>query len=179
MVTARVKSAAKHHRYPLSVKRFALIPLLLIASVAIPACHRPATNTTQPLVTREQSRAAQNDPHTTIEGALPVQDGPDLSFSFEITTKGNGAVAIGNLLIRLYDAHDDGAFFDPPMLEHSVFLDAQGRFTGLYASGVQVLTPEQGTGELARRTVRFECRYEPNTRRIIVLRDDAGIAWQR
>lgn len=151
--------------------------LLVLSTCAVPSCH--SVDTPHPLITHEQVRACELDPHTAIEGALKVRDGPDLKFSFQITTKGNGAVEISNLWIRLYDLHDNGSFHDPPMLDHTVLTDEQGYFTGLMATGVQVLTPEQGAGELGRRKIQFECRYDVRTKRLIVLRDDGSIAWER
>src|SRR5258708_1925978 len=52
------------------------------------------------------------------------QIGPDRSIPviIQVTNKGNGTMKVANLDLKVFDEHDDGQVFDPPLL-HVEFVD--------------------------------------------------------
>src|SRR5437870_1821071 len=69
-----------------------------------------------PLITNEQAFPAIQDSEQIVRGTVQMTGGLVLSFSFSVTHKGNGALEIANLLVRIYDDLDDGNLFDPRLL---------------------------------------------------------------
>ncbi|MFC6631833.1 hypothetical protein [Microbulbifer taiwanensis] len=47
---------------------------------------------------------------------LKVSEGVSIDYEFEVTSKGNGVLKIGNSHIRIYDRHDDGIYFENGLL---------------------------------------------------------------
>lgn len=85
----------------------------------------------------------------------------------QVSSKGNGVVTIENLQLRLYDAHGDGAHFEPSLLK-TEFLDLNGDgYTDIRISGTVVydqhekadLEPEKNWQ--IWEPVRFVYHYDP------------------
>lgn len=67
-----------------------------------------------------------------------------LNGNFTITSKGNGVLYVGRLGIRLYDAHDDGLYFDEPLLKAELKdLNTDG-FLDLLLTGTALKTDDDG-----------------------------------
>jgi len=80
----------------------------------------------------------------------------------EVTNKGNGALGIGNLKLRIVDSHDDGIFYEDEMLNIDFTdLDGDGN-REMVLSGIACLTDEKGEKVLRREAIVFIYALQPN-----------------
>ncbi|RXF00414.1 hypothetical protein [Pseudoalteromonas phenolica] len=55
-----------------------------------------------------------------LSKSLIIGDGVKVSYEFEITSKGNGAVILPGILLRLYDSYEDLSYFKNGLLNNEV-----------------------------------------------------------
>lgn len=111
------------------------------------------------------------------EGRVITPNGERREICLETTTKGNGGLSIGNLVIRMLDNHDDGFVYEPECLEI--------RFVDLDADEVEELVVEGNAvqTELPHRvlTVRGVFTFDVARGRfeIVSLAGPVDFAWLR
>jgi hypothetical protein len=86
-------------------------------------------------------------------GRFDVSSATSLPATVEVTSKGNGWLAIANADVRIYDGHDDGNLFEPPMLR-VLSRDVNGDgLMDLVVVGNRVHTGEKGGEHLRAERV--------------------------
>lgn len=81
---------------------------IALGGSAVPGTDRPAF---EPLFPRHDPPADVFEGKEPWLGEFRLADDTTIPASLEITTKGNGALSVGNLVVRVYDDHDDGSVF--------------------------------------------------------------------
>jgi hypothetical protein len=100
-----------------------------------------------------------------VRKSIEIASGVWINAMFEITSKGNGAVHLPGLSIRVYDSHNDGLVFRDWLLLCQ-WLDADGGgFLDFIVSGVGIRTDEETEQELESFPVRGMFRYDPQQHR--------------
>lgn len=144
-------------------KRLAVIAIAP-TSLILTGCASSKSDPTY-LVTEEQVLSLirqEPPPYPAVTGVLQVADAGDMPYRFEVTNKGNGALEIGNLLLRIYDVHDDGNLYDPPLLRIACIERPDGKCFGLHLTGMQVFTDEVTGKETGRQPIDEQFVYDPN-----------------
>jgi hypothetical protein len=112
-----------------------------------------------------------------FNGTFRLASGVKIPFEFGLTTKGNGTIKAANVLVRVYDNHDDGSLYEPRLLEVTAFADGEGE--GLDLRGVRVLTDEDDGLEIGRRPTHTRLIYRAESRAFVVVGDKDGIViWE-
>ena len=93
-----------------------------------------------------------------LAGSAAVARGLDLPTRFEVTGQGNGTLAIANLLLRVYKAHDDGALYEPFGLTLDFADLGHGGYCDLVVTGSVRLTDDKPAG---RTPLIYIYRWEP------------------
>lgn len=100
--------------------------------------------------------------HETIDLGHGVAE----SARIEVTSKGNGSLAICGQSFRVYDGHDNGSLFEPTMA-HITFVDLDDDgYRDLVLTGLLVDTGEKGLLNLATPFV-WTYRYDDGTCRFV------------
>ena len=97
------------------------------------------------------------------EQTIDVGGGVKFPARLKQTTKGNGALSIANLQLRVIDGHDDGALYAGEM-PHVEFADLNDDgFKDLVVGGIVEYTDEKGDFVRDRESFVFIYRYDPKT----------------
>lgn len=118
-----------------------ILTAALLLCLAVPAFPAPVEDQLREFV-------ANHPEGGEIEDKLALPNGCSLRFVFECTSKGNGVLTLGGVRVHVYDAHDDGAYFEEGFLRITTEQRAN-RVTVIF-SGEALLTEEKG-GKISRR----------------------------
>lgn len=101
---------------------------------------------------------------TRAQWVIEVGPAVRLTASVEVTTKGNGTLNIGNLHLRVVDAHDDGAKYQNGMA-HVEFVDVDGDgWKDVVVIGIVDYTDEKSDAVRKREPFTFIYRYDPKNK---------------
>lgn len=120
------------------------LPLIIVSLILITSCASATEVQVQERLSsfyRFQGEASDSG----IVQSVPLQIGKNLTLdaAIEKTAKGNGTVQIGNLLLRIYDVHDDGLVYENELLDLGL-ADLDGdSIKEVIISGVLKLTGEE------------------------------------
>lgn len=98
------------------------------------------------IISKEMAHIVSKRDYEELDGTLLISNDSEevrLPWSFSITNKGNGALEIGNIGIRIYDAHDDSTFFKNYLLNnHLEDINSDG-YLDIVLSGTVLKTNEK------------------------------------
>lgn len=150
-----------------------LCALLALASTA--SCrhshHHPQ------LITEADVRAAEQTQRPLLLRTIEMVDGLAIPIELSVTTKGNGVIVLGSLMIRIYDTHDDGAYYEPGLLDVTPVMSPDG-VTGLRFVGTELKTQDDDGRILSSAPLDFMCTYNPSTRDFVSTGGDDALVWQ-
>jgi hypothetical protein len=89
---------------------------------------------------------------------------PNIKFvaKIEVSAKHNGSRRIANLDLKVFDGHDDGAYYENEMLNIDFSdIDGDGK-RELVISGIVCFTGEKGDKVLRREAIVFIYALQPN-----------------
>lgn len=67
----------------------------------------------------------------------------NVDYTFSVSSKGNGAIFVPGVMLRIYDYHDDGSYFKGGLLLSSLVDLNNDGFTDIVLNGVAIITDEQ------------------------------------
>lgn len=148
---------------------------LLVAAVGLALRDAKESRESNLIITSRDAHFANVDTSHTVYGSLVMVEGDRIPYTFNITSKGNGALEIANLLVRVYDEHDDCDLYQPRLLATTRITNAEGRCMGLEFSGLQIHDCEEEDEPITTRPIHAVCMYDASTKRFIVTSDPAKI----
>lgn len=83
-----------------------------------------------------------------------------LDYSFEITSKGNGSLILIDRLVRLYDSHDDLAYFKDGLLQNTLIDLNNDGYLDIKLNGIAIITGEK-EDVLGEKNVSASLIYNP------------------
>lgn len=95
------------------------------------------------------------------------------TYRFEISSKGNGGLEVGNLLLKVYDQHDNGDLFQPGLLCSCWVRDENGQIIGFELLGTLITSIDQNDNgiEPTERGISLRCVYDENQGRFVTAGD--------
>lgn len=88
--------------------------------------------------------------------------GVKLAATIEVTAKGNGAMRIGSLNLRVFDSHDDGEYYENGLLDIEFpDMNGDGR-RQMVVSGIVCFTDEKEDRVLRREHVVYIYAFQPD-----------------
>lgn len=127
--------------------------------------------TAAPLISLDQAQAAAEDNHLIVRGTLQMVSAVHMPYAFSVTSKGNGVLSVGNLMLKVYDVHADSELYRPQLLDVRPICDAAGACSGLTVSGTRVLIDEASGREVGTEAVLVKCEFDPASLRFRTVGD--------
>jgi hypothetical protein len=140
----------------------AKVTTALLTALLFSGC---SSSNTAPLVWPDDSICPEAAWPKSVKKTLRIAKGVRAKSVFEISSKGNGAVILPGIGVRVYDSHDEGQVFRNWLLKCE-WRDVDGDgFCDLVLSGIAVMTHEKTGEEIESRIVHGVFRYSPQRRR--------------
>lgn len=117
--------------------------------------------------TRNDCARAQD---SIISRSIEVSPGDFQPAEFEITSKGNGAISLPGLNVRIYDAHDDGSVFKNDLLSCEWKDTDDDGFLDLVVSGTAIQTEDKDDAKPVEIKVSGLFRWNPKNKQFEVTR---------
>src|SRR5437899_5551648 len=143
-----------------SLKRYSLLSVLILLAVQNTA----APSDTVERISRKDLKPAKDGMPGEQELTSEVIIAPNIKLvaTIEVTSKGNGSLRIANLDLKVFDDHDDGAYYENEMLNIDFSdIDGDGK-RELLISGIVCFTDDTGDKVLRREAVVFIYALQPN-----------------
>jgi hypothetical protein len=84
-----------------------------------------------------------------------------------LTSKGNGTLSIANLLLRVFDEHDDGLIYKDGCFQVQFKERGKNSFPGLELTGIAIETDGKSDKPLKEDKIDLQYEYIPNERRFL------------
>ena len=94
---------------------------------------------------------------------LAMGDGKELLMVFEGTSKGNGTLQLSNLLLRIYDRHDDGVLYKDGLLTLRFEDLNQDGWCDIHVTGTVLLTGEKESDPVLSVPLEVIYQFRPAT----------------
>jgi hypothetical protein len=136
-----------------SLKRFALLSVLVLLALQNTAA--PSDKVER--ISRKDLKPAKDGMPEEKELTREVIIAPNIKLvaRIEVSAKGNGSLRIANLDLKVFDGHEDGAYYEHEMLNIDFSdIDDDGE-RELVISGIVCFTDEKGDKVLRREAVVF------------------------
>jgi hypothetical protein len=98
---------------------------------------------------------------------VKIGKGETLSGVLSLTSKGNGTLRLANLLLRVFDEHDDGIVYKDSCLKVQFKNINNDGYLDLDVSGIALTTDEKSDKPLDEQKVELQYRYVPKERRFV------------
>lgn len=134
----------------LSLRSLPFVCAMLIAIALSGGCS--TLETRKPLLSREEVDRCLDDPFYLSRGSVEMGNGVEVPFEFDITSRGNGTLRLGQFAMKIYDDHDDGDLYKPTLLTVTK-VAKKGQCTRLEIAGHQILLGEVDDSAKANRSI--------------------------
>lgn len=157
-------------------------PLLLVMmlSVCIAGCattqfadlHNGNECDAHVLISPEQAIMCARADVPEVTGTFRATD-RSFDYRFEISSKGNGVLEVGNLLLKVYDRHDDGHLFQPGLLCSRWINGINDQAIGFELFGTLITSIDRDGNNIApnERGLSLRCVYNENEGRFVTAGD--------
>ena len=109
-----------------------------------------------------------------LKKELNIGHGINVSYEFEITSKGNGAIVLPGILLRLYDNHNDLSYFKHGLLNNEVIDINSDGYKDILLWGTALTFDDDGK-ELGEKEVVGILLFSPDDKKYKVLRKSEQI----
>ena len=109
-----------------------------------------------------------------LSKSLVIGDGVKVSYEFEITSKGNGAVILPGILLRLYDSHDDLSYFKNGLLNNELLDVNSDGYKDIILWGTALTFDDDGNS-LGEKEVVAVLVYSAKDKKYVVLKKSEEI----
>jgi len=117
--------------------------------------------------TRNDCARAQD---SIISRSIEISHGNFQPAEFEITSKGNGAISLPGLNVRIYDAHDDGLVFTNHLLSCEWKDTDDDGFLDLVVNGTAIQTGDNDDAKPVEIKVSGLFRWNPKNKQFEITR---------
>jgi hypothetical protein len=143
-----------------SLKRFSLLSVFVLLALQNTAA--PSDKVER--ISRKDLKPAKDGMPEEEALTREVIIAPNIKFvaKIEVSAKHNGSRRIANLDLKVFDGHDDGAYYENEMLNIDFSdIDGDGK-RELVISGIVCFTGEKGDKVLRREAIVFIYALQPN-----------------
>jgi hypothetical protein len=98
-----------------------------------------------------------------LQVSLNVAASIKIPATFSVTSKGNGSLQWKGGFLRLYDAHDDGVLYSPPLLRNELRDTNGDGYKDIVVWGTVTLTSDETSDPLQHIPVRTVLKYDPHS----------------
>ncbi|MBM7072677.1 hypothetical protein JQC92_11655 [Shewanella sp. 202IG2-18] len=156
------------------MKLFILILVLMFSKIAMSNEFQLITESEA--VEIENTLEAGSVESDELTKSIDIGNGVSTSYSFSITSKGNGGIDLLGTTLKLYDQHDDSIYIKGGLLQsHLVDLNDDG-YLDILLKGIAIYTGEKGDLN-EERPVKAILHYSPtlNVYNVVSKSEEIGI----
>ena len=151
----------KYSHVAFAMTRFLALPILLMS----------CSTMEEHLISKGEIQEFHNQGtlQFTLEKDIDFGNGLVVPIKFSVTTKGNGGFSLpGLFLVRIYDAHEDGSYFKPSLLENRLFDTNGNGYKEILLKGTALLIDQKTESQTGVVPVSAIISYNANSERFEV-----------